>query len=231
MADADEVLVVDHRSEDETATIARAHGARVVEADGPLSALRQVGCEAARGDWVLCLDADERLPTGGVAVIRAAVEGAGREVDGFRLPIRTYVGDRLLRWGGYYPARRLRLLRRGRARWPEARVHERPEVEGVVATLQLSIEHLGFRDLAHVREKHRRYAAWAALDLRAGGRRPTLLAGLARAAWRAVRSFVFRGGFLMGRLGWSMAWVQARYVWQRTCWAREGPPPQLLGPR
>ncbi len=231
VADADELVVVDHRSTDETAGIARALGARVVEADGPLSELRRIGCATARAAWILCLDADERLPAGGVTVVRDAIAAAGESIGGFRLPIRTYVGDRMLRWGGYYPAARLRLLRAGQVRWPQARVHERPEVEGVVASLSLPIEHPAFRDLAHVREKQRRYAAWAALDLRAAKRRPTLPAGLARATWRALRSYVFRGGFLMGRLGWSMAWVQAQYVWQRTRWAREGPPAELLGPR
>ena len=222
-------MVVDHLSSDSTADIARARGARVLPADGVLSELRRLGCEAATGRWILSLDADERLPADGLGPIYSAVENDA--LDGYRLPILTLVGDRPLRWGGYWPADRLRLFRRGTARWPLARVHERPLVRGAVGRLNVVIEHPGFRDLDHVREKQRRYAAWAALDLRAAHGRPSLFTGVVHASWRVARSYCFRGGFLMGRLGWSMAWIQAEYVWKRTRWAREGPPPELAGPR
>jgi len=224
VAEADERLLVDHGSSDGTATLAEACGARVMPGEGPLSSLRELGCAAAHGTWILCLDADERLPINGLARIRAAIHNAPPEVSGFRLPIRTYVGDRFLRWGGYYPAARVRLFRRDAVRWPLARVHERPEVRGAVVSLDLAIEHPGFRDLEHFRQKQRRYAAWAAADMRDAGVRPGLLEGGVRASWRLLRSYVFRGGFLMGGLGWSMARVQAATVWRRTRWAREGIP-------
>ncbi len=221
--EADELLIVDDRSTDGTAELAREHGARVVAGSGTLSDLRALGCAEARGEWVLMLDADERVPGGGMDLLRSACRGA--RCVGFELPIRTYVGRRWLRFGGWYPRRRPRLYRRDAVSWPAARVHERPELAGPVGRLPVALEHPSFRDLAHAREKHLRYAALAALELREGGVRPSIVSGALRAAWRATRSVVFRGGFLMGRLGLSMAWVEAGYVWRRTRWARSGIPP------
>ncbi|MCA9557547.1 MAG: hypothetical protein KC583_03180, partial [Myxococcales bacterium] len=76
--------------------------------------------------------------------------------------------------------------------------------------------------------KLRRYAALAAADLRSAGRRPSWLEGLGRAAWRWWTVAVVRGGLLMGRDGLFLATLQARAVWWRTRWARQGPPAALL---
>lgn len=226
-AGADEVVVVDHQSSDGTGELAARLGARVVRADGRLGHLRRVGHEAARGEWILSLDADEALPPEGLAAARAAAATVAPDVAGFLLPIRTYLGDRFLRWGGYYPARRIRLYRRALVSWaPEQRVHERPRLAGRVLRLEVPLEHHSYHDLAHARRKLLRYAAWSALALREQGRVPSWWGGLARAGWRWFRGYLLRGGFLMGRAGFALAGLQAKSVWYRTRWARTGELPE-----
>ncbi len=230
-AGVDEVVVVDHSSRDGTAEVARSAGARVVPGDGPLGALRAFGTRLATADWILMLDADERLPPRGVERVREALRSARPDVVAFSLPIRTHLGDRFLRWAGYFPARRVRVFRRDAVSWDERqRVHERPRFPRASrqAPLNVPLDHFSFRDLAHARTKSLRYAALSAVALRAEGRRPSRAAGALRATWRWCRAYVLRGGFLMGRIGWSLAVIQAEAVWKRTTWARNGVPPHRL---
>ena len=220
--DADDLIVVDDASFDETAVVAARHGARVLASAGRLGALRSLGLEHCQGDWVLSLDSDERLPPGGVAALRRQIRRAPLETVAFRLPIRTHLGNRFLRWGGYYPARRMRLHRNGPScRWiASVRVHEQLECQGHVGTCPVPIDHLSYADLEQARRKILRYARWSALAYGEQDRCPSVSAGALRALWRFVRSYVVRGGFLMGTVGWSLASLQAQGVWCRTLWAR-----------
>ena len=220
--DADEIIVVDDASFDDTDSVAASRGARVLSSAGRLGALRGLGLERCRGDWVLSLDADERLPPGGVAALRRQIRQAHPGVVAFRLPIRTHLGDRFLRWGGYYPARRVRLFRNQPCcRWlAQARVHERLEFGGQVRRCRVAIDHLSYANLEQARQKNLRYARWSALELREQGHRPSICEGAVRAIWRFVRSYAMRGGFLMGSDGWSLASLQAQGVWYRTLWAQ-----------
>lgn len=198
--------------------MARAAGARVETIpDGTLGALRAHGLARASGAWVLSLDADERLPAGGLERLRAAAASAeAAAVAGYRLRIRTHLGARWLRWGGYYPARRLRFFRRASGRWdPAERVHEQVRIDGPVADLELDLEHLSFRSLEHAREKMLRYAEWAAEQSVERGRPYRRAAAWPRAAWRVLRGFVLRGGFLMGATGWRLACIEGQAVIHR----------------
>ena len=219
----DEVIVVDHGSQDATASVARAAGATVVVGTGTLGALRKAGQEASTCPWVLMLDADERLPPGGLARLRRALEDAPPKVSAFALAFRNHLGSRWLRWGGYSPARRVRLYRRHAGSWDEAaRVHERVRLRiGRVSSLPgLSIEHHTYRDLSHARQKLERYATLSAAMLRDRGVRPSRVSSLLRVVWRGLTVFLFRGGFMMGRVGLELALLQARAVWQRDALAR-----------
>ncbi len=225
--EADAILVVDDASTDDTAACARAAGARVISGEGSMAALRRQALEHAATDWLLFLDADERLPPGALQALRALLrerpDAAGVEVS-----IRSHLGRRPLRFGGYAPAWRLRLVRVAAARVEERRVHERAEVDGAVLRSAVRLDHFGYRDRQHAVDKLRRYAALAAADLRRAGRRPSWFEGIARAGWRWWTVAVLRGGLLMGRDGLFLATLQARSVWWRTRWARQGPPTRLV---
>ena len=114
------VIVLDSGSTDDTVARARALGARVVETDWPGHvAQKNRALDEARGDWVLSLDADERVTT----ELRAAIVAAmgAPTADGFRVARRNHWLGHRLTHGHWYPDRRVRLARRSRARWRTAR--------------------------------------------------------------------------------------------------------------
>lgn len=210
------LLVIDNRSTDDTAQIAQTHGARVIpSALADMGQLRAFARAQVDAPWMIMLDADERLPPDGVDRVRSAIDDAPLEVAAFALPIRTLLGDRWLRWGGYYPAARPRIFRVDAVDWPAARVHERPILQGRLAQLDLPLTHLSYRDLAHAQAKARRYAALAAQDDAGRGQQRGHVAAGFRAGWRFIRVLLIRHGWRMGRLGWRLAAMQARGVWWR----------------
>ncbi len=196
---ADEVIVADGGSTDDTVAIARAHGARVIEVKGPtIAAQRNAAIAAARNQWILALDADERVTAAlreELGVVLAAPAHAA-----YRIRMQNiYLGRerRRGRWGRDW---HVRLFQRSR-RFVETRVHE--HLERVPDTGELSgcIRHAPYRDLTHHLEKIILYARWGAQDLHARGRRATAWDLTARPLWRFARDYILAGSFLDGRVG------------------------------
>lgn len=222
----DAVWVADHGSTDATAQVARRLGATVLPVQGTLGAAREAARRACSAQWLIVLDADERLPPGGVDVIRQAISQRP-EVAAFTVPIRTHVGQRFLRWGGLYPARRPRVVRREAVRWdPADVVHERPRTRAPTARLALPLDHFSFRDWAHLRAKWRAYANLAANGAPQAVSR-ALLAVAFRSAWRWIRCYILRLGLLMGRDGLRLANAQAAVPWWRRQAARDRVPHRI----
>lgn len=196
---AAEVIVADGGSTDDTAAIARAHGATVLDVPGrTIAGQRNAAIAIARHPWVLALDADERVteplrhelaavlahPVHDAYTIRRENFYLGRKRRGSR-------GDR--DW-------QVRLFPKTR-RFVDVRVHEGLEPVADVARLQGTIHHASYRDLSHHVAKISVYSRWAAEDLYGAGRRATLLDLIARPAWRFLREYVFYANFLDGRPG------------------------------
>ena len=146
---ADELIVVDDRSLDRTVEIARQFTGKVfirrMENEGRH---RNWAYQQAVGDWVLSLDADERVSPELAEEIRKVLE-KGEEYTGYAIPIRTYIGKRWIRYGGWYPAGKLRLFKRGKFRYEESEVHPRIFLEGKSCLLNNDIIHYGYRNLEH----------------------------------------------------------------------------------
>jgi glycosyltransferase involved in cell wall biosynthesis len=211
-------VVVDSYSSDATVAIAEAAGARVLQR--PFEGFRsqkQFAVEQARHDWVLCLDADERVSDGLRASIEAARDAGFGEASGYRFARLSDYFGRFLRHGNAYPDRVLRLFDRRRGGWRGKReVHEAASVDGAVRTLAGDLIHYPYRSLEQQLGKTQRYARMMAEYDFARGKRATLAKLVLSPAWRFWRGYLLRGGFLDGWHGLVYAYVRANYVRQKT---------------
>jgi glycosyltransferase involved in cell wall biosynthesis len=197
---AEVVVVVDAATTDATREVAARAGARVTERalDG-FGAQRRFGLSQCREPWVLWLDADERLASGAVDAVAAAI--AGGSAAGFRLERHTWFLGRRIRYCGWRGERVLRLFRREAARFDDALVHERVEVQGPVRDLDASLEHHSYTSWAECQRKLLLYARAGAEGARRKGRRAGWIDVVARPPLRFVRMYVFQLGFLDGAHG------------------------------
>ncbi len=197
---ADEIVVVDSGSGDDTVAIARAFGARVIHQPwlgfGPQ---KQFAVEQASHDWVLCLDADERVGDGLRAAIESALRGGGYQA--YRMPRCNRFMGRWLRHGEGYPDWSLRLFDRRVARWSEDPVHEKVVTEAPCGALAGDLLHESGEDLSTYLDKQNRYTTLQAQALYRQGRRAGLRHLVASPLIRFVKFYFIRRGFLDGMPG------------------------------
>jgi len=214
----DEVVVVDSHSTDATVALAEAAGARVLQRrfEG-FRSQKDFAVQQARHDWVLCLDADERVSDALRASIEQARDAGFRGSHGYRFARLSNYFGRFLRHGNAYPDRVLRLFDRRRGGWRGKReVHEAASVEGQVGTLRGDLIHYPYRSLQQQLAKTEKYARMMAEHEFARGKRATLAKLVLAPAWRFWRGLVLRGGFRDGWHGLVYAYVRANYVRQKT---------------
>jgi glycosyltransferase involved in cell wall biosynthesis len=213
LAFCDEIVVVDSHSSDGTRELAAARGARVIERDWPGHvAQKEFAIRAARHDWVLCVDADERLSPELAREITALRDAGFPGQAGWRFPrLSRYLGA-WVRRGTWYPDHQLRLFDRRRGRWGGHNPHDRVELEGSVGTLAGDLLHEPYRDLAEHLQTIDRYTTTMAEGMRDRGRRASWIDLVLRPPVRFLRFYVLRGGFLLGWRGLVLAYLAAHYV-------------------
>jgi len=195
---AQEIIVADAGSGDGTAERARAAGATVLTGSWTtIAAQRNAAVAAARHDWILAVDADERVSSELVRAVTAAVAGAADRHEAYAARRRNVYLGRTIRFGGWGSDWVVRLFPRDR-RFVERRVHEHLERQADVGRLSGYLEHVPYRDLSHHLAKLDRYATWAARDLADRGRRARLTDLLVRPPVRFLRMYVFQLGILDG---------------------------------
>ncbi len=214
LAFCDEVIVVDSGSHDATRALATATGARVIAHPfAGYRAQKDFAVGQASHDWVLCLDADERVTPALRAAIEAVRAAGFARAAGYRFARATEYFGAFLRHGNAYPDRVLRLFDRRRGGWRGDReIHEHVSVDGAVATLAGELEHRAYRSLDDQLARYRRYATLMAADLDARGRRARLADLVIHPGWRFLRGYLVRAGFLDGWRGFLFACLEADYV-------------------
>jgi glycosyltransferase involved in cell wall biosynthesis len=208
-----EIVVVDAHSSDATRTIAAQLGARVIARDWPgYRSQKQFATDAAAHDWVLSIDADERVTPALRAEIEALCAAGFSGASGWTIPRLTEYFGRFLRHGNAWPDRQIRLYDRRAARWVGYEVHEKIAVTGPVGALKAHLEHYAYRSLDDHLARLDRYAGLMALQMHAAGRRAGLAQVLFNPAWRLWRGLVFKLGLLDGWRGWLFHIAEAGYV-------------------
>ncbi|MDO8890792.1 MAG: glycosyltransferase family 2 protein [Sulfurimicrobium sp.] len=197
---SDEIVVVDSGSNDDTQAIALKYGARFISQEwlgfGPQ---KQFAVEQARNDWVLCLDADERISENLRHSIIAALSQS--EFHAYRMPRSNRFMGRYLRHGEGYPDWSLRLFDRRHACWSADMVHEKVLTKCKIGTLRGDLLHDSAEDLATYLDKQNRYTSLQAAAMYKAGRRARPAQLILSPAVRFVRFYIFRLGMLDGIAG------------------------------
>jgi glycosyltransferase involved in cell wall biosynthesis len=203
---ADEVLVVDSGSTDRTVALARERGARVIVREWPgYAAQKNFALEQVAADWVLSVDADERVTPELAAEIRSLLAAPPEGVAGCSMPRRTWYLGRWIRHGGWYPDRKVRLVRRGRGRWEGGHVHERLVAEGPTRELGGDLLHYTYRDIADHLRTMDRFTTEAARGMAERGGRGAVAGMLVAAPAKFLKMYLLKAGFLDGLAGFVCA--------------------------
>jgi glycosyltransferase involved in cell wall biosynthesis len=210
---ADEIVVVDSHSTDDTVAIARQFTDRVVIHDW-LGHIEQKNYAAslARHDWILSLDADERVTPALAQDLRTTLTGGEPAHAAFRIPRVTWHLGRWIRSTDWYPDYQDRLYDRRRARWTGRYVHEALAVDGSCGQLRGEIQHYAYRDIADHLETIDRYTTLAARQMHEDGRRAGVLQLAGHAPLAFLRNYIARGGIRDGLPGFVISSMNAYYV-------------------
>ncbi len=218
VAFADEIVVVDSGSTDATRDIAESMGARVVVTDdwpgfGPQ---KNRALDLATSDWVLSIDADERvtpeLRQEILDILQRANEtpvGSANLLTAYKVARLSNFGGRWIRHSGWWPDYVLRLFKRGTARFKDVAVHESVITDLPVGTLKGHFLHYPYDNLEQFIAKINHYSTEAAAMMHARGKRSSVLGAWGHCVWTFIRHYVLRRGFLDGREGFILAVMAA----------------------
>ena len=209
---AQEIVVVDQFSTDGTADLAKGFGARVYQEDWKgFARQKNSAVDKTTGDWILSLDADERIPF----PLREEMEETVRHKDacqGYFIARKNFFAGQWIRHGGWYPDYCLRLFKKGSGRFEERAVHEKILIHGPTGHLKNPLEHYTYRSVADYLIRMERYSRLAALEI-AESKRPGLWSALTlRPAFTFLNMYLLRSGFLDGKKGLFLAASYAYYT-------------------
>lgn len=214
LAFCDERIVVDGGSTDRTVQIAQDKGARVVSHpfEG-FGAQKEYARSLAAGDWVLSIDADERVSPALAREIGDAIAGTG--AIAYELPRRSTFCGRPMNHSGWFPDYVLRLFRREAGLFSDDIVHERVICQGKVARLNEPLTHHPVLRIEDALSRMDRYSTAGAEQLLAKGRRVTFMSGIFHGLWTFFRTYILRAGILDGREGFLLAAANAEGTYYR----------------
>jgi glycosyltransferase involved in cell wall biosynthesis len=213
---AQQIVVVDSNSTDGTLEIANRYGALMAyPSDWPgFGPQKNRALDLATCDWVLSLDADERLTPSLKSEILTAINHSA-QIDCFAIPRLSWYCGRFIRHSGWSPDYVDRLFRRGTARFSDDLVHERLIPNGTVAKLENPMLHYSFMNYSQVLDKLNRYSTASAEQAFANGKTSNPLKAVLHGMWAFVRTYILRAGFLDGPQGFALAMSNAQGTYYR----------------
>ena len=213
---ADEVVVVDSGSTDKTVEICKAHGAIVHSTTqwpgfGPQ---KNIALGFASHEWVLSIDADERISPELRAEIEQALSLNSANVA-YQIPRSSSYCGQFMRHSGWWPDYVLRLFPKSQAIFSDDIVHEHVIFKGEIKTLKNPLLHISYTDLEEVLDKTNRYSSDGATKLAARGKTASLSSAILHGIWAFMRTYFLRLGFLDGRMGFVLAVSNAETTYYR----------------
>ena len=216
---ADEVVVVDDNSTDKTVELVQGYTDRIFQKKMDIEGRhRNWDYAQARHNWVLSLDADERVTPELKDEIINAIANPG-EFKGFSIPRRNYIGNYWVRWGGLYPAAQIKLFRKDKFKWEEAEVHPCPFLKGACGHLKKDLLHYSYKDWADFLGKLNRQTTLEAVkwyklsleDFKKTRYKMNLFHALWRTLDRFIRTFFVKKGYRDGFIGFMVAYFASLY--------------------
>lgn len=213
---AQQLVIVDANSADRTVEIAQNYGATIASpSDWPgFGPQKNRALDLATGDWVLSIDADERLTPALKSEILTAIHH-NAHVDCFAIPRLSWYCGRFIRHSGWSPDYVDRLFKRGTAHFSDDLVHERLIPRGSVAKLENPLLHYSFMNYSQVLQKLDRYSTASAQQAFAKGKTASPLKAVLHGAWAFIRTYIIRAGFLDGAQGFTLAISNAQGTYYR----------------
>jgi glycosyltransferase involved in cell wall biosynthesis len=221
---ADEIVVIDSESTDDTVTRARQFTSRVEVRPWPgYSAQKNYAASIASHDWILSLDADERITAPLADEIRSLLAGDPPH-RGYRMPRISHYLGRWIRGTDWYPDYQLRLYDRRAGSWNGRRVHESVALNGEPGLLRHDLQHFPYRNISDHLATIDRYTTLAAEQMQAEGRVPSALGVAMHPPFAFLRNYLLRGGFRNGSAGLVVSALNSYYVFLKLAkaWERSG---------
>ncbi len=215
---SDEILVVDSFSTDKTVEIANKLGARIIfQKFLGYAQQRQFAINNAKYDWIFCLDADERASEELSKKILKLKEEGFNDFKGFYVNRRNYYLNTWIKYGGWYPEKRIRLFHRKFGKSVGVNPHDKIEMkEGVkIGDLNLDIIHYPYKNVSHHLEVINRYSSIAAKEKIERGEKISFFNLVLNPAFKFFKSYILKKGFLMGKIGFIHATMGAISVFMK----------------
>jgi glycosyltransferase involved in cell wall biosynthesis len=201
---ANEIIVLDSGSSDETLPICRKYTRNVFSGDWPGYGIQKNrALQKATGQWVLSLDADERLSEALQLQIKTAI--TKNTVAAYAIPFQSRFCGKIIKWGAWRAEKHVRLFQRHKGKFTDAIVHEKLLINGPIEQLTAPIIHDSYKNFEEVLEKMNRYSTYGAQQRLAQHKRGGLTTALLHGMWAFVKSYCLQLGFLDGKMGFILA--------------------------
>jgi glycosyltransferase involved in cell wall biosynthesis len=203
---AGQIIIVDSGSTDKTLKIAAEFGCEIYSEEwrgfGPQ---KQSAVEKCRLSWILVLDADERIPPQTAEIIKKIVTDPQTPEAGFSFPRKNYFQGRWIKHAGWWPDRIVRLFRKDAGLMTTASVHEAVEIQGIVSSLKVPIEHFTESSFARILQKIDKYSTMGAYEAYKEGKSSSIFSASSRAFFTFIQNYFLRLGLFDGKQGLTLA--------------------------
>ncbi|HUU50460.1 MAG TPA: glycosyltransferase family 2 protein [Nitrospinota bacterium] len=212
---ADEIVIIDSYSNDNTVKICKEYTEKIFFNEWLGFGLQKNLCiDKASCDWILNLDADERI-TSELREEIADTLSQENSVDGYYIPRKNFFDKKWIRYGGWYPDYNLRLFKKNKGRFKERQVHEKIDLNGKAGYLKNPLEHHTYKNITDFLKRMNKYSTLSAEELYKNKKKVSYLDIMFRPPFTFLKMYILKRGFLDGYLGFLLALLYSFYTFAK----------------